>query len=226
LDSVTLAHLLAHDGDELHLMSCDYGQRHVKELSFAKLCAARLHARHDVVDLRAYGRLLSGSSLTDDIAVPHGHYAEESMRITVVPNRNSIMLALAYGVAVAQKADRVAFGAHGGDHFIYPDCRPAFVEAFEAAERLANAGFAEVALYTPFIRQTKADIVTIGSRIGVPFAVTWSCYEGGDVHCGRCGTCVERKHAFRDAAASDPTTYSDAAFGLDLEDPALMHSGL
>lgn len=226
LDSVTLAHVLADDRDELHLLSFNYGQRHAKEVSYAKLCATRLQAAHDIVDLRTYGRLLTGSSLTDDIAVPHGHYAEESMRITVVPNRNSIMLALAYGVAVAEKADRVAFGAHGGDHFIYPDCRPAFVEAFEAAEHLANDGFGDIALYAPFIHQTKSDIVAIGTRIGVPFVETWSCYEGGEVHCGRCGTCVERKHAFRDAAVNDPTTYRDPTFGFDLEDPLLMHAGL
>jgi 7-cyano-7-deazaguanine synthase len=226
LDSVTLAHLLAHEGDELHLISFDYGQRHARELAYAERCAQRLAVRHDVVDLRAYGRLLTGSALTDDIAVPHGHYAEESMRVTVVPNRNSIMLALAYGVAVADGAQRVAYGAHGGDHFIYPDCRPAFVEAFDRAERLANDGFADVQLYTPFLHGPKSAIVTVGARIGVPFTDTWSCYEGDDVHCGCCGTCVERKHAFRDASVSDPTIYRDSAFGLDLEAPQSVSAGL
>jgi 7-cyano-7-deazaguanine synthase len=151
------------------------------------------------------------------VEVPEGHYAEESMRVTVVPNRNAIMLALAYGVAVAENANCVAFGAHGGDHFIYPDCRPGFMDAFEGMERLGTE--TEISIYAPFRQQTKADIVSLGAKLGVPFDETWSCYEGQQVHCGRCGTCVERIQAFRDAGVADPTSYADATFALDLTGP-------
>jgi 7-cyano-7-deazaguanine synthase len=210
LDSVTLAHLLLSEGYELHLLSCDYGQRHLKELGFASACAERLGAQHDVVDLTGVGRLLSGSALTDDLDVPDGHYAHESMRVTVVPNRNAILLAVAYGAAVAEAADIVAYAAHGGDHFIYPDCRPAFADVFDRMERLANEGCGDVRLYTPFIHMTKAEIVTVGVRLDVPLEQTWSCYKGGALHCGRCGTCVERKEAFHAAGVTDKTDYADA----------------
>jgi 7-cyano-7-deazaguanine synthase len=207
LDSVTLAHQLHAHGHALHLLSFDYGQRHRKELGFAARCASRLGAPHDIVDLSAVGRLLGGSALTDAIAVPDGHYAEESMRVTVVPNRNAIMLSIAVGVAVAEGASRVGFAAHGGDHFIYPDCRPAFVEAFEEMTRLANEGFGDVTIEAPFLHMSKADIVRLGSELGVDFADTWSCYKGGEVHCRTCGTCVERREAFELAGVADPTTY-------------------
>jgi 7-cyano-7-deazaguanine synthase len=211
LDSVTLAHLLLSKGYELRLLSCDYGQRHRRELGYASACAQRLGVQHDVVDLTSVGRLLSGSALTDNLDVPDGHYAHESMRVTVVPNRNAILLAVAYGAAVAETAELVAYAAHAGDHFIYPDCRPAFAEAFDRMERLANEGFGEVRLYTPFIHMTKAQIVMVGARLeDVPFEQTWSCYRGGAVHCGRCGTCVERREAFCAAGVPDKTDYADA----------------
>jgi 7-cyano-7-deazaguanine synthase len=156
--------------------------------------------------------MLGGSALTDDIAVPDGHYAEESMKITVVPNRNAIMLAIAYGLAVAQGADTVAAAVHGGDHFIYPDCRPAFIEAFQTMENYALDGQPPIGLYVPFVMLAKADIVAIGEKLAVPFAETWSCYKGGTMHCGRCGTCVERLEAFQLALVPDPTDYADATF--------------
>ena len=129
LDSVTLAYLLHAEGYELHLLSFDYGQRHKKELAFAELCAKRLRADFDVVDLSSITRFLKGSALTDAIPVPDGHYAAPNMAITVVPNRNAMMLSVAYAVAVAEQAPVVAIGVHAGDHFIYPDCRPAFITA-------------------------------------------------------------------------------------------------
>src|SRR5215210_1346061 len=132
MDSVTLASLLDSEGFELHVLSMDYGQRHKKEISHAKRCAERLGAAFDIADISKVGRLLSGSALTDDIEVPHGHYAAENMAVTVVPNRNAIMLSIAYGVAVAQRATLVATAIHAGDHYVYPDCRPQFVEAFDA----------------------------------------------------------------------------------------------
>src|SRR5947207_1940464 len=128
LDSVSLAHKVAAEHDLVGLVSFDYGQRHRKELDFAAACAVRLNVPHQIIDISEIGRHLGGSALTDDIDVPDGHYAEESMKITIVPNRNAIMLAIAFGLAAAQKADAVATAVHGGDHFIYPDCRPAFID--------------------------------------------------------------------------------------------------
>ncbi|QFT96476.1 7-cyano-7-deazaguanine synthase [Roseovarius sp. THAF8] len=212
LDSVSLAHKVAGEGTLRGLLSFDYGQRHVKEVEFAAACARRLGVPHKVVDISGVGAALSGSALTDDVEVPDGHYAEETMKITIVPNRNAIMLAIAFGMAAAEKAQAVAAAVHGGDHFIYPDCRPGFVEAFQAMQDEALEGVAEVQLYTPFLTGSKADIVTEGAKWGTPFAETWSCYKGGDVHCGRCGTCVERREAFHLAGVADPTAYADAQF--------------
>ncbi len=211
LDSVTLAYVLRSEGYDLHLLSFDYGQRHSKELEFAALCARRLQAEHTVVDLSGLGALLKGSALTEEgIEVPEGHYAAPNMAITVVPNRNAIMLAIAYGAAVAEQVDVVAAGFHGGDHFIYPDCRPEFVEAFDTMERRAVDGFGkpDLRLYAPFVNIGKHDIVARGARLDVPFHETWSCYKGGERHCGRCGTCVERREAFELARVLDPTEYA------------------
>jgi 7-cyano-7-deazaguanine synthase len=213
LDSVTLAHDLAATGHDLTLVSFDYGQRHVRELACAAACAERLGAAYHLVDLRSVGALLTGSALTDrGVAVPDGHYTDESMRDTVVPNRNAIMLSVATGVAVATGAEIVAAAVHAGDHPIYPDCRPAFVAAFEQMARVANEGFVAPGfrVATPYLDWDKSDIVARGAELGVPFADTWSCYKGGDVHCGTCGTCVERIEAFAVAGVPDPTTYAAA----------------
>src|SRR5918998_3407662 len=168
MDSVTLAYLLDSEGYELHLLSVDYGQRHRKEITYAERCAERLGASFDVVDISGVGRLLSGSALTDDIDVPHGHYAEETMAITVVPNRNAIMFSIAYGVAVARSAQVVAAAMHAGDHYVYPDCRPQFIEAFDAMQQRAVEGFGDpgLHLYAPFIHKTKAQIVEVGASLG------------------------------------------------------------
>jgi 7-cyano-7-deazaguanine synthase len=215
LDSVTLAHKIAAEESLTHLVSFDYGQRHKKELEYARRCAARLGATHEVIDITDIGRRLTGSALTHGATVPDGHYAEETMRLTVVPNRNAIMLAIAFGVAVAKEAQAVAAAVHGGDHFIYPDCRPPFVKAFATMQRFALDGFAQIALETPFLRRSKADIVREGARLGLPFEETWSCYKGGDRHCGRCGTCVERREAFPLAGVDDPTVYDDPDYWLE-----------
>ena len=209
LDSITLAYLLHAEGYNLHLLSFDYGQRHKKELTFAELCAKRLNAEFDVVDLSILGKHLKGSALTDDISVPDGHYAAPDMAITVVPNRNAIMLSIAYGIAVAENAELVAIGAHGGDHFIYPDCRPEFIVSFDTMQRRAVEGFGhpKLRLEAPFLHLGKHQIVKLGSVLQVPYGDTWSCYKGGEKHCGTCGTCVERKEAFELAGVLDPTEY-------------------
>lgn len=216
MDSTTLAYQLANGGDDLFLLSFDYGQKHHCELDYAERTASKLGCRHDIIDLRKLGELLP-SSLTDpEGQIPEGHYAAENMSATVVPNRNAIMLSIAFGVAVSRKASRVAFGVHAGDHFIYPDCRPQFVKAFDLMESLATEGFGQPELIAPYVNITKADICTIGSTNGVPWGDTWSCYKGESEHCGRCGTCVERKEAFRIAQVVDPTPYEDESYEIEV----------
>jgi len=214
MDSAVLAYDLADQlgGSFLHILSFNYGQRHAVELNAAEEIARRLNAKWSLVDLRGLGSLLPGSSLTDPaIDVPEGHYAAESMKATVVPNRNAIMLSVAFGVAFADGAISVGAGFHAGDHHIYPDCRPGFVSAFSDMQSVAlqDLGRPAPLLYTPFLYLHKSEIVRIGHRLQVPFGITWSCYKGGDKHCARCGTCVERKEAFADAATPDPTEYAE-----------------
>ncbi|WP_310618551.1 7-cyano-7-deazaguanine synthase QueC [Flexibacterium corallicola] len=212
LDSVTLAYKVAREQELVGLVTFDYGQRHKKEIDFAAHAAKQLSVPHHVLDMAQIGSHLSGSALTDDVDVPEGHYAEENMKVTVVPNRNAIMLAIGFGIAAAQQADAVAAAVHGGDHFIYPDCRPDFIKSFEDMQKLALDGYANVSLYTPFVNGSKGAIAAEGARLGVPFADTWSCYKGGEKHCGRCGTCVERREAFFEAGVEDPTDYEDPDF--------------
>jgi 7-cyano-7-deazaguanine synthase len=215
LDSVTMAHLLAAEGQLGGIISFDYGQRHKKELSFAAACAERLKAPFFPVDLTSITPHLKGSALTDNVAVPDGHYAAETMKQTVVPNRNVIMLSVAFGVAAAQGMNAVAIAVHGGDHFIYPDCRPDFIDLFDRMEQRALEGMWNVRLVTPFLKGDKSDIARVTVRLKVPVAETWSCYKGGAIHCGRCGTCVERREAFYLAGVEDPTVYEDPDFWLE-----------
>jgi len=209
-DSATLAYALRAEGHELSAISFDYGQRHKRELVAAATIARALEIDHQVVTLPGLGALLKGSALTDgQVPVPHGHYNEESMRQTVVPNRNTIMLSIAWGVACAEGADRLALGIHAGDHFIYPDCRPEYVQHLETALRLGTIGHRKegLHLYAPFLHWTKAEIIREGGKLGVPFHLTWTCYEGGDSACGQCGSCRERLEAFALAHLSDPLPY-------------------
>jgi 7-cyano-7-deazaguanine synthase len=216
--SVLLARLLA-DRHEVHALSVDYGQRHRRELDAAREIAAHYGVEHRVADLSGLRPLLAGSSQTDaSVPVPHGHYAEESMKATVVPNRNMLLLGAAGAWAISLKADAVAYGAHAGDHSIYPDCRPEFVAALEKALLLAD--WHPVRILRPFITLTKADIARLGHKLGVPMGLTWSCYSGEEVHCGACGTCCERLLAFREAGVPDPTVYRDPEFALALTAPA------
>lgn len=209
LDSVVLAHKVAKERALHSLISFDYGQRHKKELGFAAACAERLGVGHKIVDISGVGAALSGSALTDNVDVPEGHYTADNMAVTVVPNRNAIMLTIAYGIAAAEGAQAVAAAVHAGDHHIYPDCRPEFVKAFDAMQKCALEGVADIEFYTPFVNATKADIAAEGARLDVPFIETWSCYKGQEIHCGRCGTCVERMEAFDLAGVQDPTIYAD-----------------
>ena len=214
MDSSVLLYQLVNAGVEVKTISIDYGQRHKKEIQLAREMANSLGIEHQVADLTPITHLLAGSALTSpEIEVPEGHYAEDNMKATVVPNRNMILLAVATGWAVSQKFDQVAYAAHSGDHAIYPDCRTEFAEAMEKAIELAD--WHGVKLERPFVDITKADIVKIGHDLGVPFEKTWSCYKGEDLHCGKCGTCVERREAFHLAGVEDPTEYAPDAPSVD-----------
>ncbi len=214
LDSVTLAYKVASDAERelLGFISFNYGQRHKIELDYAQRTADALGVPCSIIDISGVGAYLTGSALTDGVDVPDGHYEQESMKATIVPNRNAIMLSIAYGVANARGAGSIATAVHGGDHFIYPDCRPDFIASFAVMQNHALEGVGEVVLYTPFLDISKADIAAEAARLGVPIADTWSCYKGGDTHCGRCGTCVERMEACDLAGISDPTEYVDSEF--------------
>lgn len=215
LDSTTLLHGLASDNSGIQViqaLSFNYGQRHSKELDFALNTCERLGVPWSLVDLWSSGLtdLLSSSEsvlLTTKgfKDIPEGHYAEENMKATVVPNRNMIMLSIAAGVAVARGANIIAIGVHAGDHFVYPDCRPKFLRAVSDAIEIGNEGFSELnpgyPIYAPFMNLNKAHIAYAAITYGVDFADTWSCYKGGENHCGRCGTCVERLEAI-DAATN------------------------
>lgn len=210
LDSSTLLADAAALGVAGLALSVNYGQRHKRELAAAEQIALYYGVRHEILDLTAWGRLIASASsalVNPDVAVPHGHYADESMRATIVPNRNAVLLMAAVGVAEARDCDRVVTAVHAGDHPIYPDCRPAFVSAANMAAQLATEG--RVSIEAPYVDLTKTDIARRAADLGVPVQWTWSCYEGGVYHCGKCGTCVERIEALRDAGWPDPTTYAD-----------------
>ena len=228
LDSVTLLYYLLDSHVTVdHMVSFNYGQRHKKELEFAKLHAESLSINHHIIDLYhsgLYGVLCgSGSSLVDEtVDVPEGHYAADNMKATVVPNRNMMMLAIAGSVAVATDANAVVTGVHAGDHFIYPDCRPEFIEAMDIAMVHGNEGFGsgKTHILAPFVHWTKNDIAKRAFELNVPIEKTWSCYKGGAIHCGKCGTCVERLEALTDAShelgTSDPTEYEDTEYWMEV----------
>jgi 7-cyano-7-deazaguanine synthase len=214
MDSVCLAYYLKAQGHELHFVSVDYGQRHAKEIEFAAVNAQKLDAKHSTIDMTSITKLIATSSLTSNQDVPDGHYAEETMKATVVPNRNMMMLSVATAIAISEDADYVATGVHGGDHFIYPDCRTEFIQACSAAAMIGMVGISQnfKGIISPFIHHDKAWIAKTGDELGVDWQQTWSCYKGGNVHCGRCGTCVERAEAFWLAGVQDPTEYQDTTF--------------
>jgi len=209
LDSTTLLYDAVKKYDEVHALTVNYGQRHDKEIEAAILTCKKLDVKHQSIDLHLLGkRLLSGSSLTSNIDVPEGHYADENMKQTVVPNRNMILLSLAVGYAVSLKADVVLYGAHAGDHDIYPDCRIEFIEAMKKA--IALCDWHKVELEAPYWFMTKGQIVKRGLELGVPYADTWTCYNGREKACGKCGSCVERLEAFKENGVDDPIEYEVA----------------
>ncbi len=188
-------------------LSFHYGSKHNdKEIPFAAYHANKFDVPHLVVPLDFIGQHFASDLLASGGDIPRGHYEEESMKKTVVPFRNGIMLAIAAGFAESKEAQALVIAAHAGDHAIYPDCREDFMRAMGDAMRLGT--YASIELVRPFIALTKAQIAARGAELGVDFAQTWSCYEGRDIHCGECGTCVERREAFLVSGVTDPTVYA------------------
>lgn len=206
MDSVTVFYQALRSHEVAACLSFDYGSKHnACEIPFAKLHADRNQVPHHVVPLDFMDRLFTSDLLKSGGDIPDGHYAEESMKRTVVPFRNGIMLSIAAGFAESTGAEAVVIAAHSGDHAIYPDCREPFMRAMGDAIR--EGSYARVELLRPFIDMDKAAIARRGAELGVDFENTWSCYKGGAVHCGVCGTCVERRESFLLAGLPDPTVY-------------------
>ena len=187
-------------------ISFDYGSKHnAREIPFARLHCQRLGIEHVVIPLSFMTDYFQSSLLLGGEDIPEGHYADENMKSTVVPFRNGIMLSIAVGMAESRELKNVMMANHGGDHAIYPDCRQEFVDAFD---RAAEAGtYVGVRLLSPYTNMTKGDIARRGKVLGIDYSKTWSCYKGGEKHCGRCGTCVERREALADAGIADTTEY-------------------
>lgn len=207
MDSFTVLHRAIKAGHEVLAVSFNYGQRHSKELDYARRVCAEAGVVHDVVDITAMQSLMSNSSLmaNSDDDIPEGHYAADNMKSTVVPNRNMILISLAIGYAVNEGASEVWYGAHSGDHTIYPDCRPEFVEAMQDVSLLAN--FDPVKVVAPYLYDDKIVILKDGLAMGLDYAKTWTCYNGRKKACGKCGSCVERLEAFTLNNARDPLEY-------------------
>lgn len=206
MDSATLLWWMLANGyakEDMLAVSVNYKQRHSRELDCARELCKHTGVEHVLLDLSCLGSLLKGSSQSDpSIPVPFGRYDEPSMKTTVVPNRNMFMLAAAGAVAIANKMSHLLYGAHSGDHAIYPDCRREFVMAMAQSFKLCD--WSPLTLLAPFLQMDKGDICKEGLRLGVPYERTWTCYVGGDYPCGQCGACVERAEAFAVAGAKDP----------------------
>jgi 7-cyano-7-deazaguanine synthase len=209
LDSTTLLYHLKEAGHELAALAVNYGQRHSRELDCAQAICRDFEMDLTTLDLAGLSPIFGRNSLSDSSAeIPEGSYQPDSMQQTTVPNRNMILLSIAAGWAISNNCQAVAFGAHSGEYTPYPDCRPEFAEAMDKAAQLCD--WNPLRILAPFVDWTKADIVRRGAELGVPFGLTWSCYVGGDRHCGRCGTCLDRKRAFQQSGVNDPTEYETA----------------
>lgn len=206
MDSVTLLH---YQKSRIALaVSFDYGSNHnAREIECAKWQCKVLGIEHIVIPLEFMSRYFKSSLLSGADDIPKGEYDVENMKSTVVPFRNGIMLSVACGMAESRGLKYVMMANHGGDHSIYPDCRPDFTKAMSEAMRYGT--YEGVTLLDPFTFKTKSDIAVIGKELGIDYSHTYSCYCGEEIHCGECGTCRERKKAFADAGISDPTSYKN-----------------
>ena len=208
MDSFTVLNRACRQGYDLYALSFNYGQRHSKELEYAARVCDELAIPHKIVDITAINDLVGGSALTSsDIDVPEGHYEEDNMKATVVPNRNMILLSLATGYALSIGASKVLYGAHSGDHTIYPDCRPEFVEAVNEVTKICD--WEPVTIEAPYLYSSKIDILKDGLSMGLDYGKSWTCYNGREKACGRCGSCVERLEAFSLNNATDPLPYEE-----------------
>jgi 7-cyano-7-deazaguanine synthase len=206
MDSVTALYWARQQHEVVGAVSFDYGSKHnEKEIAFAAWHCAKIQVKHDTVALPFVNDLFASDLLKSGGDIPDGHYEEQSMKRTVVPFRNGIMLAIACGIAESREADALVIAAHSGDHAIYPDCREPFMHSMANAMR--EGTYARIELLRPFINKDKTAIAQLGHDLGIDFAQTWSCYKGGHIHCGTCGTCVERREAFLNAGLADPTVY-------------------
>lgn len=205
MDSFTILNKAKQEGYELYALTFDYGQKHKKEIEYASRVCQELGINHRIIDITAINQLLQSSSLTSEKDIPEGHYADDNMKSTMVPNRNMILLSLAIGYAVDIGANKVFYGAHSGDHAIYPDCRPEFVEAMNAVAKIAN--YEPVEIVTPYLSGDKISILADGLKMGLDYGKSWTCYNGREKACGKCGSCDERLEAFRLNNAIDPLPY-------------------
>jgi 7-cyano-7-deazaguanine synthase len=187
-------------------LSFDYGSNHnARELPFARWHCEQLGIEHIVIPLDFMPKYFNSSLLSGSEQIPEGHYADENMRSTVVPFRNGIMLSIAVGMAESRGLAHVMMANHGGDHAVYPDCRPDFVDAFSLAARTGT--YPGITLIAPYTNMTKGEIAMRGKELGIDYSRTWSCYKGLEHHCGKCGTCVERREALAEAGIDDATIY-------------------
>jgi len=207
MDSVTALYEARQHHDVVGAVSFHYGSKHNdREIPFAAHHAEKFGIEHRVIPLAFIGELFKSDLLVSGGEIPKGHYEEQTMKKTVVPFRNGIMLSIAAGYAESLEAHGLVIAAHAGDHAIYPDCREDFMKSMGEAIRLGT--YAGVEVLRPFIAMSKADIARRGSELHVDYAQTWSCYVGAETHCGECGTCVERREAFLLAGVPDPTVYA------------------
>ena len=207
MDSTTLLYdvLRMHKPKNVTAISFNYNQKHKKELNYAAQTCKKLDIKHLVIPLDVLNSVAPSALTRDEVDVPEGHYADENMKQTVVPNRNMVMLSLAASYAMSIGAKRLFYGAHSGDHDIYPDCRKEFVESLATTIRLAD--WNDVDLCAPYIDMDKGDIVNLGKQLEVDYSLTWTCYKGQEKACGKCGSCVERLEAFQKAGIPDPIQY-------------------
>ncbi|MEL6141409.1 MAG: 7-cyano-7-deazaguanine synthase QueC [Bacteroidota bacterium] len=206
MDSVTALYHAREQHEVIGAISFDYGSKHNhQEIPFAKWHCEQIGIPHQTVKATFIEELFESSLLKGGEEIPEGHYADEVMKKTVVPFRNGIMLSIACGYAESIGATGVVIAAHSGDHAIYPDCRTDFMMAMGKAMQLGT--YADVELLAPFVNIDKTEIAKIGTKLGVDYGQTWSCYKGRERHCGKCGTCYERKEAFALAGIADPTEY-------------------
>ncbi len=205
MDSFTILNKAYKEGYELYALTFDYGQKHSKEIAYATRVCEELGINHRIIDITAINQLLQSSSLTSSIEIPEGHYADDNMKSTMVPNRNMILLSLAIGYAIDIGASKVFYGAHSGDHAIYPDCRPEFVHAMNNVAKIAN--YEPVEIVTPYLSGDKITILKDGLAMGLDYGKSWTCYNGREKACGKCGSCVERLEAFELNNAADPLEY-------------------